>query len=193
VKKIIQIILVIILILIITIFYLKYFKQDDKSSDILKSNNLTKNINETENNIIKNLNYKIKIKQNNSYQISSELNEMLYKGGVEFVLMERVSATLEDNENNTIFINSDKATYNSDNFKTIFEDNIQINYLTDKIYADKMVLDFEKNLITLMNNIRYVGLQSTIEADNLEINLISKKVNIFMNNSNEDVIISSYK
>tara|TARA_B100000900_G_scaffold412508_1_gene434457 strand:- start:3923 stop:4504 length:582 start_codon:yes stop_codon:yes gene_type:complete len=193
VKKIIQIILVIILILIITIFYLKYFKQDDKSSDILKSNNLTKNINETENNIIKNLNYKIKIKQNNSYQISSELNEMLYKDGVEFVLMERVSATLEDNENNTIFINSDKATYNSDNFKTIFEDNIQINYLTDKIYADKMVLDFEKNLITLMNNIRYVGLQSTIEADNLEINLISKKVNIFMNNSNEDVIISSYK
>ncbi len=192
-KKIIQIILVIILILIITIFYLKYFKQDDKSSDILKSNNLTKNINETENNIIKNLNYKIKIKQNNSYQISSELNEMLYKDGVEFVLMERVSATLEDNENNTIFINSDKATYNSDNFKTIFEDNIQINYLTDKIYADKMVLDFEKNLITLMNNIRYVGLQSTIEADNLEINLISKKVNIFMNNSNEDVIISSYK
>jgi len=154
---------------------------------------LTKNINETENNIIKNLNYKIKIKQNNSYQISSELNEMLYKDGVEFVLMERVSATLEDNENNTIFINSDKATYNSDNFKTIFEDNIQINYLTDKIYADKMVLDFEKNLITLMNNIRYVGLQSTIEADNLEINLISKKVNIFMNNSNEDVIISSYK
>ena len=170
-NRIIQLILFSILIIIISVFYNKYFKKNHKaetantlsitSSSIQKEDDLT---NQKENNIIKNLKYEISIRENNDYQIMSELSELTYKDGTEIILMTKVTAILTDENNNSIIITSNKAIYNNANYNTSFEDNVKYN-----------------------------GSLGNLEADNIKINLITKKIDVFMNDNNENIVITSSK
>ena len=199
-NRIIQLILFSILIIIISIFYNKYFKENHKaetdntlsitSSSIEKEDDLT---NQKGNNIIKNLKYEISIRENNDYQIMSELSELTYKDGTELIMMTKVTAILKDENNNSIIINSNKAIYNNNNYNTSFEDNVKIQYLNNIILADNMSLDFKENFISVKNNVKYNGSLGNLEADNIKINLITKKIDVFMNNANENVVITSNK
>ena len=199
-NRIIQLILFFILIIIIFIFYNKYFKENHKtetdntlsitSTSNQKESDLT---NQKENSIIKNLKYEISIRENNDYQIMSELSELTYKDGSELILMSKVNAILTDENNNSIIITSDKAIYNNTNYYTSFEDNIKIKYLNNIILADNMYLDFKENFISIKNNVKYNGSLGNLEADNIKINLITKKIDVFMNNANENIVITSSK
>ena len=199
-NRIIQLILLFILIIIISIFYNKYFKKNHKaetdntlsitSSQIQKEDNLT---NQKENNVIKNLKYEISIRENNDYQIMSELSELTYEDGAELILMTKVTAILTDEINNTIIITSDKAISNNTNYNTSFENNVKIQYLNNTILADNMFLDFKENFISVKNNVKYNGSLGNLEADNIKINLITKKIDVFMNNANENIVITSSK
>ena len=199
-NRIIQLILFFILIIIISVFYNKYFKKNHKaetdntlsitSSQIQREDNLT---NQKENNVIKNLKYEISIRENNDYQIMSELSELTYEDGAELILMTKVTAILTDEINNTIIITSDKAIYNNTNYNTSFENNVKIQYLNNIILADNMFLDFKENFISVKNNVKYNGSLGNLEADNIKINLITKKIDVFMNNNNENIVITSSK
>ena len=199
-NRIIQLILFSFLIIIISVFYNEYFKENHKaetnntlsitSSQIKKEDNLA---NQKENNIIKNLKYEISIKENNDYQIMSELSELTYENGAELILMTKVKAILTDEINNTIIITSDKAIYNNTNYNTSFENNVKIQYLNNIILADNMFLDIKENFISVKNNVKYNGSFGNLEADNIKINLITKKIDVFMNNVNENIVITSSK
>ena len=199
-NRIIQLILFFILIIIISVFYNKYFKKNHKSetdntlsitsSQIQKEDNLT---NQKENNVIKNLKYEISIRENNDYQIMSELSELTYEDDAELILMKKVTAILTDEINNSIIITSDKAIYNNTNYNTSFENNVRIQYLNNIILADNMSLDFNENFISVKNNVKYNGSLGNLEADNIKINLITKKIDVFMNNANENIVITSSK
>ena len=191
-KRVIQIILLFFLIIITFIFYNIYFKSDDKA-EIKKTISMDQTTTETKNNLIKNLNYEISIEGNNDYQISSELSEITYKDGSELVLMRKVAAILTDKNNLSLFVTSDNASYNNTNYNTNFENNVEIRYLDSIIFAENMTLDFEKNYISVNENVRYNGTLGNLDADNIKINLITKKINIFMNNTNESVVITSSK
>jgi len=56
-----------------------------------------------------------------------------------------------------------------------------------------MSLDFKENFISVKNNVKYNGSLGNLEADNIKINLITKKIDVFMNNANENVVITSNK
>ena len=199
-NRIIQLILFSILIIIISVFYNKYFKKNHKaetdntlsitSSQIQKEDNLT---NQKENNVIKNLKYEISIRENNDYQIMSELSELTYEDGSELILMTKVTAILTDENNNSVIITSDKARYNNTNYNTSFENNVKINYLDNIILAENMFLDFKENSISVKNDVKYNGSLGNLEADNIKINLITKKIDVFMNNTNENIVITSSK
>ena len=196
-NRIIQIILVFVLISIISIFYNVYFKENDKveiekkfTEDKPSTQEPTK---QEENNIIKNLKYEIKIKEDNFYQISSELSEITYKGNSELILMKKVNAVLTDENKNSLFVTSDNASYNNTNYNTNFENNIEIKYLDNIIYAENMILDFKNNFISISNNVRYNGSLGNLKADNIKIDLITKKIDVFMNKDNENIVITSNK
>ena len=199
-NRIIQLILFSILIIIISVFYNKYFKKNHKSetdntlsitsSQIQKEDNLT---NQKENNVIKNLKYEISIRENNDYQIMSELSELTYEDDAELILMKKVTAILTDEINNSIIITSDKAIYNNTNYNTSFENNVRIQYLNNIILADNMFLNFKENFISVKNNVKYNGSLGNLETDNIKINLITKKIDVFMNNANENIVITSSK
>ena len=52
-------------------------------------------------------------------------------------------------------------------------------------------LPYISNSVSINNNVRYNGPLGDLEADNIKINLITKKIDVFMNNDSENVVITS--
>ena len=170
---------------------MEYFLDLKKENEDLKLNNIHQEKNYPLNNIIKNLNYEILINKNNEYKINSEKSEITYAEGVEMVLMKNVKATLTDRQKNSIFIKADNALYNNNNFNTSFENNVRIEYLNNLITSKKMILNFQENYILILDQVKYQGLEGELEADNIKFDLITKKIKIFMSESNKSVLVKS--
>ena len=145
----------------------------------------------TENNLIKNLKYEVKLDQDNQYIITSDLSEITYENNFEVVKMQNVTAIFIDQSNIPIIVTSDHAIYNNSNYNTKFYDNGRIEYLNNFILSDNMDLDFNNNLITINENVEYNGIQGTIIADNVKIDLITKKIEIYMDDINDNVEITT--
>ena len=191
-KKVIQLTLFIFLIVITIIFYKVYFhKKKPQLSEINIQQEKLKTT--SENNLIKNLKYEVRLDQDNQYIISSDLSEITYENNIEIVIMQNVTAIFIDANNIPLTITSDKAIYNNSNYNTNFIDNIKIDYINNIILSDKMNLDFSKNLITIFGNVQYDGIQGAIKTDNIKINLITKKIDIYMDKDKNNVEIITKK
>jgi len=189
-KRVIQLILFSLLIIISIIFYNIYFveKEKPKVEIIIEEEQSTNN---SENNLIKNLKYEVKLDQDNQYIITSDLSEITYENNVEIVKMQNVVAIFLDQTNIPLIVNSDQAIYNNSNHNTKFNSNVRIEYLNNFILSDNMDLDFKNNLITINENVEYNGIQGTIKADNVKIDLITKKIEIYMDDINDNVEITT--
>jgi hypothetical protein len=141
----------------------------------------------TKNNLIKNLKYEVNLDQNKQYIITSDLSELINSDDFEVFEMQTVRALLLDKNKIPLIITSDNADYNNINYNTKFRNNVSIEYLNNKIYSDKAELDFKNNVAKIFENVRYVGSQGTVISDNIEIDLITKEIDIFMNNENDNV------
>ena len=191
-KKTIQIVLFLLLISLIYFFYKTHFEEEEKIT--IKQETIDKtNTDKIDNNLIKNLEYDIKINENNNYNLTSEYSEISYQDGFETVKMRQVKGVFTIKDSEPIIITSDFATYNNVNYNTTFERNIKIIYLDNVIYGEILNLDFEKNNITISNNVKYDGPNGILLTDNILINLITKKIDIFMDKSDKKVIINSKK
>tara|TARA_Y100001970_G_scaffold47714_1_gene60352 strand:+ start:209 stop:784 length:576 start_codon:yes stop_codon:yes gene_type:complete len=189
-KKAIQLILFLILIIISIIFYKIYLNEDTKPIVNLKTQENQNDIT-TENNLIKNLKYEVKLDQNNEYIITSDLSEITYENNIEVVRMQNVEAIFIDQSNIPLIVTSNQAIYNNSNYNTKFIENVRIEYLNNVILSENMDLDFSKNLIKITENVNYSGVQGTIKADNIKINLITKKIQIYMNDTTDNVKITT--
>ena len=189
-KKIIIQVLLFILILIICFFsYNKYFTK----VDIPKIDNEKKEQvdNDSSNNLIKNLKYDVKFDNNTQYIITSDLSEITYLNNEEIVLMQVVEAIFQDEKGSILKITADKAIYNNSNYNTNFEKNVNITYLNEQIKSEKLLLDFDENIVTISDNIIYEGIQGLMKTDNIKIDLVTKNIKIFMNNSKDKIEITS--
>ena len=185
-KRIIQLILLSTLIIISLIFYKVYFGENTKNQKQVI--NLDSNsIEQTENNLIKNLKYEVKLDKGNRYIITSDLSEISYEGNIEFVKMQKVIAIYLDITNIPIVVTSDTAIYNAVSYDTEFKDNVRIEYLDNIILSDRMNLDFGENLITIFDNVVYNGGEGTIKSDIVKIDLLTKQINIYMNSDKKNV------
>ena len=146
---------------------------------------------ENQNNLIKNLRYNVKFDNNTQYSITADLSEIFYKDDIEFVRMQTVFAKFIDEKNLSLIITSDNAIYNNSNYNTKFSNNVKITYLNNEITSQNLNLNFEENVVTIYNDVIYEGLQGLLKADNVVINLITKEINLFMNNSKNKVIVES--
>ena len=188
-KKIIQLSLFFLLVLISIIFYKSYFQNisEKKIEKKVEKEILIEN----QNNLIKNLRYNVNFDNNTQYFITAELSELFYQETSEFVKMQKVIAKFINEENIPLVIESDNAIYNNSNYNTKFSNNVKITYLGNLITAENLDLNFSKNIITIQNNVVYEGVQGLLKADNIKINLITKKIEIFMNDSKNKVKINS--
>ncbi len=192
-KKIIKVILILILLLAIFIFYKKNFTSNLSSKlEISSKEEVNLPSSEKDNNLIKNLKYEINLDEINKYTITSDLGEIIFnEKGQEIIEMRMARAIFSGQSNIPLIINSDFATYNTFNQNTEFFQNVNIQYLDKIISSDKMNFDFEKNLLTISENVIYEDINGNMKTDNIKINLITKKVEIYMNNNQDDIMIKT--
>ncbi|WP_075502090.1 LPS export ABC transporter periplasmic protein LptC [Candidatus Pelagibacter communis] len=175
-------------IVILTLFFFNKLYLSKNNEIIVKSDNLNDQIiSKTENNLIKNLKYEVNLDQNKQYIITSDLSELINSNNSEIIKMQKVKALIIDQNRIPLIIKSDNADYNNDNYSTKFRNNVSIEYMNNKIFSDKADLDFENNIAKIFENVRYEGSQGSILSDNIKINLITKKIDIYMNNENDKV------
>ncbi len=170
------------------IFYKTYFQENEKKQILTKTFNKQLE-RETENNLIKNLKYEVRLNQNNYYEITSKESEISYINNDEIVNMYQVKALILDQINLPIIITAKEAVYNNSNYNTNFRGDVTIEYMDYSIFADKMDLNFQKNIIKIFQNVRYVGAENKLISDNIELNLITKEIDIYMNSKTDKVQI----
>tara|TARA_B100000902_G_scaffold310748_1_gene300435 strand:+ start:2051 stop:2626 length:576 start_codon:yes stop_codon:yes gene_type:complete len=185
-KKITQLILFIFVIFALFLFNKIYLSKDDKiiTQLVVPDDQL---VQQSKNNLIKNLKYVVNLDQNNQYIITSDLSELINDNNNELVKMQNVKAIIIDKNKESFIIKSDIADYNNSNYSTKFRNNVSIEYMNNRIFSDKLDLNFENNEAKIFDNVKYEGLYGTITSDNILINLISKKVDLYMNNENDKV------
>lgn len=177
-----------ILLIIFIIFNYQKFNNSEKN---INKNQIKdqSSINKSPNNIIKNLKYDVNFENNTSYTITASESELTYEDENEIVIMKNVQAIFINKENEVLKINSKNAKYNNFSYNTIFENEIKIEYLDNIIKSEKLILDFEKSVVVISNNIIYEGLQGIGKADIIKINLLTKNIEISMNNSKKKIEI----
>jgi LPS export ABC transporter protein LptC len=190
-KIVIQIILFFLILLICFFFYKKYFATKEDIVENISKDQIENT--ENPNNLIKNLKYEVKFENGTQYTITSNLSEITYQGDDEIVLMQIVKAIFKDKDDSILEIISDKAEFNNSTYNTDFNNNVKITYLDNSIQSEKLLLNFEENVVTISDNIIYEGIQGLMKTDNIKIDLISKSVEVFMNNKTDKVEITSKK
>ena len=77
-----------------------------------------------------------------------------------------------------INITSDYAKYNYDDQQTDFINNIKLNYDGKLISCDNLNIKIKENIAFAYNNVVIKDNKSMIKADNVQINLITKDINL---------------
>ncbi len=195
-KKIFQYSLLIILFIISFLFYYKYFFNDDKKVELNKSENIVKkkdqevNQNDENKNIIENLKYVSEDLLGNTYTVIAQ-SATLKEDKISEVQLFEVNAKITMQDQEAIYIYSKTANYNKLNNNTVFKRSVNIKYGDQIIDSETLNLNFEDNLIEILDNVYYVNKNTKISADKVEIDLLYKKLKISMINKNNKVSITS--
>ncbi len=190
-KKILQLSLFSFLVLASYFFYVNFLKINEQSNIKNKIGIKNDSLSETQNNLIKNLEYRVKFDNKTQYIITADLSEIIYENDIEIIKMQKVTAQFIDQDNFPLIVKSDYANYNNSNYNTKFYNNVMIKYDNNSINSNNLDLNFTENIAKIYNNVVYDGLNGLAKTDNIKINLITKKVNIFMNDSKKKVELIS--
>ena len=197
-KKVIQYSLLIFLILVSFLFYKNYFSSDLKGSksdnneslDIEK--NLDYNQKKLDKNLIENLKYVSEDLLGNTYIVIAQ-SATLKEDKINEVQLFEVNAEISKKDQEVIYIYSKTANYNKINNNTIFKEEVNVKYGEQTMDSDTLKLNFEDNLIEILDNVYYVNKDTKIKADKVEIDLLSKKLKISMINNEDKVnIVGKY-
>ena len=130
-------------------------------------------------NIISDLSYKNIDHKGNIFNINSKITK-IFEDKEDLNFMEVVVARIFLLDGRVIEIFADKAIYNTINYNTEFVGNVHVVEDGNKITSNNLDFIFDKNLITIYNNVKYKGYNKFLTADKVDINLLNHKVNVYM-------------
>ena len=183
------------IILIIGYFTFLYLNKNNDNKLVEKSipkkvdetqlkNNLSKKSQET--NKILELSYKSSDEKGNTYKINSESGYM-DDVNENVLILENVTAKILVFNYGTFFIESDKAKYNKLSLDTHFFDNVNLLYLDHIIKSEDLYLKYIDKEIKISNNVKYENEENFLEADEVDLDLVTKTSKIYMNDKNQKV------
>ena len=177
-----------ILIIVSIIFF---FSSDHEVDNVVQKENLEpENIGANDSlNIIENINYSSLDKDGNKYLITAETGE-IYQNNFNNIKMKYVSAKIIFLNQEYLEIKSNYANYNRETSETLFYDEVLSSYLDNKISSNELQLLFDDKLAKIKDNVVYMSKQGKLEADEVLLDLRTKKAKISMNNSEEKIKIS---
>ena len=186
-KKIyIQFFLIIIFFVISLGLFFKYFKKSNLSSNLVT--NFEKPL--TNESLIEDLKYSSTDKDGNEYKIEAKRGN-IDKNDPDILYLENVDALISLNNSEFISISSKFAKYNTKSYDTLFNNSVSVDYGEHFLKSEFLDLSFEKNLVSIYDNVRYEGGISSLSADRAEIDILSKKTRIFMENTNKKIQIKN--
>jgi len=173
------------------VFYILFFKNSGEELKNVKKNKQINNVllDDPANqmtDIIYNSNYLDK----NKYIIKAEFGT-IKQDDPDVMLLTNVKSTIFLKNSEIIKISSKKANYNSLNYNTNFYQNVLITFNDHKIISDNFDLFFDKEISTVYNNVIYNNLSTTLHADKIDIDLITKDSKIYMLNNSKKIIIKN--
>ena len=179
-KKLIQILIILLIILISYLVLNIYFFDKKDISDLdLNENLVIEEDNLNFDNVMENLEYKSSDKSGNNYIIKAKKGKVnLEKENL--LILEDVYGEIKLVGKSTIYIYSNFAQYNKNNFDTRFYQNVLVNFEDKRFNCDNLDLFFKDNFGSMYNNIVFVDEDTQINADQVNINLLNGDINIKM-------------
>jgi len=189
-KVFIQLCLLLTIFIVSIFFYKSFFTNSNietsKSLENISSNSEKKGgINQ-----INNITYDTKDLNNNHYVVKSEFGEF-NENNPDIIIMTNVKSTIILENSQIIKINSKKAIYDSLNYNTNFYDGVVITYGNSNITSENFDLFFDKKIGTVFGSVVYKNLNTTLYADKIDFDIITKNSKIYMLNKSKKVKIKS--
>ena len=185
-KIIIQLILFFIIILFIGLFIFKFLVETEAKNNKAKKIELSTDTNKNFSNIIENIEYKSNDNRGNQYIIKAKYGEIVNENS-NLLLMSDVEAIIIFSDYEKVTITSSGAIYNIINYDTNFKENITIKYAEHNMTSNNADLLFKDHRVKIYNDINYNNLNTDFFADVMEIDLLTKKLKIYMNSQNKKI------
>jgi len=164
----------------------KLIKEENKQDESLKNSSID-NDNSTSN-VLRNMVYENFDNRGNRYEIYADTSEFKDLNSKK-IFMKGVRAKINLDNMNFITISSEEAIFDNENLTTNFSKNVILDYLNHNIKGESLELLFDKNLITMKDQIIYKNIDTELVADQIIIDLITKDSKIFMNDKNRKIKI----
>ena len=195
-KKIFKKIILIILLILIVSIYLNNFRKEDSSTSNKNSPEMLQIEKEDSSFILNNSNifsdveYFSQDLKGNKFIIRAKKGE-INNEATNIVFLTDVNARIELINSNNIYIKSDYAKYNIDNYDTIFSKNVIATYLDNIMNSDYIDFSIVKNIMNINNNVIYSNNDIKMYADTIKMNVLTKDINIFMYEKDNKVKIKN--
>ena len=185
VKKII-ILIILSVSLILIYFYLDRStnQTQDTKEEILEDSDVYNS------NIIKNVNYSSKDLNGNQYVINADEGE-IDLSDPNVIYLKNVKGLIKLTNGNKITISSKYGKYNIDNYDTIFNLDVNVDYLNNNIIGQYLDVSVDRNTLIMSKNVIYTNLKNILKADVIEMNIQTKDTKIFMYDTSKKVNIKS--
>ena len=183
-KSLLQLFLIIIILLTSFFFFKTYIVKKD--THVVLENTFNEIDSEEKSNLVYNIQYITRDEDGNSYILESDTGE-LNDDQKELIVMRGVKAIIESENSEQIIIYSNNAKYNKLSKNTNFYTNVIINFGSNHVTSDKLDFIFEKNLVIISKNIIYKNMDTKLEADKIEIDLLTKNTKIFMDDKSKKI------
>ena len=185
VKKII-ILIILSVSLILIYFYLDRSNNQtqDTKEEILEDSDVYNS------NIIKNVNYSSKDLNGNQYVINADEGE-IDLSDPNVIYLKNVRGLIKLTNGNKITISSKYGKYNIDNYDTIFNLEVNVDYLDNNIIGQYLDVSINRNTLIMSKNVIYTNLKNILKADVIEMNIQTKDTKIFMYDTKKKVNIKS--
>ena len=189
-KAIIQYLILLTIIIIISFVYLNYFKTVNKKETLGLKKKIEKNIPKNSKDLINDLIYSSEDRKGNKYQIRSKEGEIDPKQK-NIITMKDVTAEIKLIDGEIVYISSNKANYNNDNYDTLFQGSVIIKYNDQSINSEYLDLSFENKLAKLKDGVMYKSNTSKLKADKILVDLINMSTKFLMNDKNKKVSVKT--
>ena len=141
-------------------------------------------------NIIEDVSYSAKDTKGNEYFLKAS-EGTIDQNENNFIFLKSVNAIINLKNYKLIEISSDFGKYNINNYDTIFSKNVIIKYLNNKITGDYLDFSWDKNLMIISRDVTLDNEKSSLQADVIEVNIKTRDIKIFMYEEEKKVNIKS--
>ena len=204
-KTLIQTFLILTLILLNFVVFNFYYKADSKKdqTDLKNKEIEEKSLNVKNNNLIENLKYTSNNSRGDIYELFADFGEANIENP-DIMFLTNVNGRIKSKNKPDVLLTSKFANFNTKTFETTFIDNVKILRHDEIITGDELYLvldrdkndfkenlDKEENLLRISNNVSFKKPGYSLEADIVEIDLITKNSKIYMKNGIKKVSATS--